>query len=87
MKTNVWVKYRMKWLNLFILLFISIVSFAQDGSVIPPKPDPAVYVNDYSQWLNTTEKDQLEQQLRALYDTTSTQVVLMIRPDIGFYGR
>ena len=62
--------------------------FAQaDTDVFPPKPDPAVYVHDYAGWLSGEEKALLEQKLRRYADSTSTQVVVMIRPDIGDYDK
>ncbi|MBK6932262.1 MAG: TPM domain-containing protein [Saprospirales bacterium] len=58
---------------------------AQD--VFPEKPDPAVYVHDYSGWLSAQEKATLEDKLQRYADTTSTQIVVMIRPDIGDYDK
>lgn len=56
-----------------------------DKDLFPPKPEPAVYVHDYSNWLTPHEKTVLEQKLARYYDSTSTQIVVMIRPDIGDY--
>ncbi len=55
--------------------------------LFPPKPEPAIFVHDYSGWLNEQEKALLEAKLRRYADTTSTEVVVMIRPDIGDYDR
>lgn len=61
---------------------------AQSGAdVFPPKPEPAVYVHDYAGWLSGQEKAALEQKLRAYTDSTSTQIIVMIRPDIGDYDK
>ncbi len=46
-----------------------------------------MFVHDYSGWLNEQEKAFLEAKLRRYDDTTSTQIVVMIRPDIGDYDR
>ncbi|MCK6695012.1 MAG: TPM domain-containing protein, partial [Thermoanaerobaculia bacterium] len=70
------------------LLFPVLPLAAQTGDdVFPPKPDPAVYVHDYSGWLSAGEKAMLEDKLRRYNDSTSTQVVVMIRPDIGDYDK
>lgn len=62
--------------------------FSQSGdSVFPPKPTPAVYVHDYSGWLSEQQKSALEYKLRRYWDSTSTQIVVMIRPDLGDYDR
>jgi uncharacterized protein len=58
-----------------------------DGQLFPPKPEPAVYVHDYAGWLSGGEKMQLEQKLRRYWDSTSTQIVVMIRPDLGDYDK
>lgn len=62
--------------------------FSQSSSeLFPPKPEPAVYVHDYANWLTPHEKTVLEEKLRRYYDSTSTQIVVMIRPDIGDYDK
>lgn len=58
-----------------------------NNPVFPDKPEPAIYVNDYSGWLQAGEKNALEQKLRAYWDSTTTQIVVMIRPDIGDYDK
>ncbi|MDO8369030.1 MAG: TPM domain-containing protein [Saprospiraceae bacterium] len=73
-------------LPLFLLL--STWAIAQsDDTLFPEKPEPAVYVHDYSGWLQPDQKNALEQKLRAYWDSTSTQLVVMIRPDIGDYDK
>jgi uncharacterized protein len=62
--------------------------FAQtDAELFPPKPDPAVYVHDYANWLTPHERSTLEYKLRRYWDSTSTQIIVMIRPDIGDYDK
>lgn len=71
-----------------LLLFLSVSLSAQSGkSAFPPKPEPAVYVHDYSGWLRADQKIALENKLRRYWDSTSTQIVVMIRPDLGDYDR
>lgn len=48
------------------------------GTAIPDKPNPPRLVNDFVGILNSTEKAQLEQKLRAYNDSTSTQITLVI---------
>lgn len=75
-------------LSCAVLLLLPIVAFGQTaGELFPPKPDPAVFVHDYSGWLSAGEKAILEQKLRDYNDTTSTQIVVMIRPDLGDYDK
>jgi len=55
--------------------------------VFPPKPEPAVYVHDFSNWLDRNQVAMLEEKLRRYHDSTSTQIVVMIRPDLGDYDK
>lgn len=71
-----------------LLLLLPLYTSAQgDKDLFPPKPEPAVYVHDYANWLTPHEKAVLEQKLVRYYDSTSTQIVVMIRPDIGDYDK
>ncbi len=45
---------------------------------IPDKPNPPRLVNDLVGILSSTERDQLEQKLRAYNDSTSTQIIIVI---------
>lgn len=74
------------WLVVATLLVLARLQ-AQGDALFPPKPEPAVYVHDLSGWLSAGERMQLEQKLRAYFDSTSTQIVVMIRPDIGDYDK
>lgn len=75
-------------LLLLPLLFLPVLTRAQgDDDLFPPKPEPAVYVHDYAGWLGDGEKVALEQKLVRYFDSTSTQIVVMIRPDIGDYDK
>jgi uncharacterized protein len=70
-----------------IFLFSKEVSAQTDAELFPPKPEPAVYVHDYANWLTPHERSTLEYKLRRYWDSTSTQIVVMIRPDIGDYDK
>lgn len=61
------------------------VQAQEADNLFPPKPQPAVFVHDYSGWLKPEQKNKLERDLRSYYDSTSTQIVVMIRPDMGDY--
>jgi uncharacterized protein len=75
------------WITL-ILLCTAIHGPAQTNSeLFPTKPVPAVYVHDDSGWLNASQKEALEIKLRRYWDSTSTQIVVMIRRDIGDYDK
>lgn len=71
-----------------MLLLLPLFSKAQtEAELFPAKPEPAVYVHDYAGWLSGGDKAMLEEKLRRYYDSTSTQIVVMIRPDIGDYDK
>lgn len=79
---------RVSLLVLLPLLLLPLFSLAQrDKELFPPKPEPAVYVHDYAGWLSEGDKMVLEQKLRRYFDSTSTQIVVMIRADIGDYDK
>lgn len=62
-----------KWVASLFVLFISFVSLAKE---VPQKS--TILVNDYAGVLNSGEKATLEQKLVAYYDTTSTQIAIVI---------
>lgn len=70
-----------------LLVICNLASGQSDQGLFPPKPEPAVYVHDYAGWLSADQKSALEQKLRRYWDSTSTQLVVMIRPDIGDYDK
>ena len=78
----------LKYISICLFFVSSIVVNAQsDADLFPVRPEPAVYVNDFSNWLTSAENNLLEQQLRAMNDTTSTQIIVIIKPDIGDFDR
>lgn len=58
-----------------------------NDALFPPKPVPAVYVHDDAGWLSSGQKNALEMKLRRYWDSTTTQVVVVIRRDIGDYDK
>jgi uncharacterized protein len=82
------VRYCRWWLPLFLIGMMGATALAQSGTdLFPPRPEPAVYVHDYAGMLSANERDALEMRLRRYYDSTSTQIVVMIRKDIGDYDK
>ncbi len=74
-------------LMLFLLFMLPSHLYAQDtatddgttaSTAIPEKPNPPRLVNDFVGILSATERDQLEQKLRAYNDSTSTQLTIVI---------
>ena len=69
-----------------ILIFLFLIQsfvFAQD---IPQKPNPPKFVNDLvGGLLSQGEINQLEQKLKAYFDSTSTQVVIVIVKSVQPY--
>ena len=47
-----------------MLVMVATLLPAQSSNVFPEKPDPAVYVHDYSGWLSAGEKQTLENKLQ-----------------------
>ncbi len=47
------------------------------SQTIPPKPEPAIYVNDFAGIFNSNQKQELEQLLISNYDSTSTQIIVV----------
>ncbi len=60
-----------------LTLFISV-----ELSAIPQRPDPPRLVNDFAGILSQEQVDALEQRLVAYNDTTSTQILVVIVPDL-----
>lgn len=76
------------WSAVAAVLLVAGGLFGQESSeLFPEKPDPAVFVHDYSGWLSAQEKFILEDRLQRYRDSTSTEIVVMIRPDIGGFDR
>ncbi len=71
-----------------LMLLLPVWGTAQtDIDLFPKKPEPAVYVHDYAGFLQPFQKNALEEKLRSYWDSTSTQIVVMIRPNIGDYDK
>lgn len=64
---------------IFSFLFVSIGLFAKE---IPASPKPPRLVNDYAGALSNGERQALEQKLVAYFDTTSTQIAIVIEQSL-----
>src|ERR1700729_1950899 len=53
---------------------------AQD---VPPRPDPPTRVNDFAHVMTADQIDALERKLVAYNDSTSSDIVVVTRQDIG----
>ncbi len=82
-------KKRKCLLGVFFLFFLaaSLAGQADGEKIFPDKPVPAKFVHDYSGWLTPDEIARLEYKLARYSDSTSTQIVVMIRKDIGDYDK
>lgn len=50
---------------------------------IPKRPSPPKFVNDFTSTLSSGDKTSLERKLEAYFDSTSTQVVVVIIPSLN----
>jgi uncharacterized protein len=77
----------MKQTICLLLILIYQLAWGQNQSPFPPKPNPPRLVNDFVGVMNSSEIEALEQKLRRLNDTTSTQIAIAIIPTYGDYDR
>lgn len=76
----------MKRFLLVISFFLfALCSFSQIDKVIPPRPNPARLVNDFTNTLTPEQQEALENKLVAYDDSTSNQVAVVIIPTTGDY--
>lgn len=73
-----------KKLIFLALLLFSVTAFTQD---LPEKPVPARLVNDFTATLKSEEINALEQKLVSFNDSTSTQIAIVIVPDLKGYDK
>ena len=65
--------------TLFLLLFVAFICNAQQ---IPNRPSPPRLVNDFTNTLTASQRNNLEYKLRAYNDTTSTQIAVVFINDL-----
>jgi len=71
-------------LTLFLSLFLSGMLWAQD---FPERPNPPRLVNDFTGFLKPTETRSLENKLEQFARETSTQIAIVIVPDLHGYDK
>ncbi len=68
---------------LILTVLFSLAGQALGAQTLPPRPDPPRLVNDLAGVLEPAEIAALEQKLVAYDDSTSTQFVIVLVPDLG----
>lgn len=68
--------------SISILLTLCTIGLRSQSFTIPPKPKPAVYVNDYARVFTENQKAELEDMLVRYFDSTSTQIVVVTTPSL-----
>jgi uncharacterized protein len=68
---------------LWLGVFLSQLAFAQN---IPPRQQPARFVNDLATFLNNDEVQLLEAKLKAYNDSTSTQIAIVTIINLGGFS-
>lgn len=75
-------------ITLILLVTLGLMAFkAQSQETIPPKPDPPRLVNDFAGILSQEEVNALERKLVTYFDSTSTQIVVVIVKSLGGYDK
>lgn len=75
-------------INYKYILILTFIIFGSINPIFSQVPDPSVpprLVNDFASVLSDTQKNQLEQYLVAYSDSTSTQITVVIMPDLEGY--
>jgi uncharacterized protein len=76
-----------KFLSIFFLLLVGIGAFAQANfdikELLKPRTGVQQLVNDYANILTSDQKQALEDKLVAFDDSTSTQIAVVIVPNLG----
>lgn len=73
--------------RLILLIIIPCLLFSFNGYTqeVPERPNPQRLVNDFAGILSAGEVQQLEQRLVSYNDSTSTQITVVIMPDLQGY--
>ena len=68
--------------KLLLLQFV-FMGFTVLGQVIPERPNPPRLVNDFAGLLSPEQIQSLENDLVDFYNRTSTQIAVVVTPDLG----
>jgi len=71
--------------KIYITLFLLFSGLAVSGQQFPEKPNPPRLVNDFTEVLSDSEKSALEQKLVNYYDSTSTQIAIVLIHSLDGY--
>lgn len=72
-----------KFKAVFLAVLFTLSSIADiHGQNYPPRPEPAVYVNDFANILSENQRGELERTLVDYHDSTSTQIVVLTIPSL-----
>ncbi|RAJ86052.1 uncharacterized protein CLV59_102763 [Chitinophaga dinghuensis] len=72
----------LRWFLPILFLLTGLLAKAQN---IPPRPNPPTLVNDYAGVLLKDEDEALERKLVTYFDSTSTQIAVVIIKSVGDY--
>ena len=73
-------------IRFFVILFsLPILSFSQNE--LPERPNPPRLVNDFANFLNPQEQNQLERKLVKFNDSTTTQIAIVVVNDLQGYEK
>ncbi|NJL14993.1 MAG: TPM domain-containing protein [Microscillaceae bacterium] len=73
----------MKITHFFLIMGVLHLAGPGRAQELPPRPEPARFVNDFANLLSTTEQETLETKLRNYQDSTSTQIAIVIIPSLN----
>lgn len=71
------------WTSILLCLFLTQNTQAQNH--LPPKPEPAKYVNDFAKFMSQEEINTLESKLKQYADASTTQIVVVTVETLGGY--
>ncbi|GAB2868248.1 TPM domain-containing protein [Hymenobacter ruber] len=72
------------WLSFFLLL-TTLAHASVPPAALPPRPNPARFVNDFAGVLSAEQRLALEQKLQAYNDSTTTQIAVVLLKTVAPY--
>lgn len=72
--------------HILVFLFFAVVLQISSAQEVPPKPQPARYVNDFASLMNLDQARELEQKLLQYYYKTSSQIVIVTIQSLAGYS-
>lgn len=62
----------------FLIALLFLLPYSTQAQDIPPKPEPARFVNDYVHILSADQQADIEHKLKVFEDSTSNQIVVVV---------